>query len=310
MTYSAPVSDLDSDSALASIAPASEPIQYHGASEQAIQYHYDVGNDFYRLWLDQEMLYSAALWEEGDTLESAQIRKIDFHITQARAQGAQRILDIGCGWGATLRRLVQVYGVSHAVGLTLSQAQADWIHASSPSNIHVTVENWSDHSPQEPYDGIISIGAFEHFVKRGLSFDEKVASYRRFFESCHRWLKPGGWISLQTVVMDNAGPEVFSQFIEDEIFPETDFPYVAEIVKASERLFEMVLLRNDRFHYEETLRHWLNRLRANRAAAIELVGPEVVAKYEKYLSMSMIGFHIGNANLARLALRRYDTPRL
>lgn len=136
------------------LARASAPVNYQGASEQAIQHHYDLSNEFYQLFLDSHMVYSSALWQAGDTLESAQVRKIDFHINQARANGAKRVLDIGCGWGATLKRLVENHNVSSAIGLTLSQAQAEWTQAFENSNIHVRLESWSDHSPEEPYPSV------------------------------------------------------------------------------------------------------------------------------------------------------------
>src|SRR5688500_8349804 len=98
-----------------------------GASAEAIQYHYDVGNGFYQLWLDADLNYSCAMWHENDTLEEAQLRKLDHHIAAARAQGGARVLDIGCGWGSLMRRLVEHHGVDRAVGLTLSAQQADWI---------------------------------------------------------------------------------------------------------------------------------------------------------------------------------------
>lgn len=288
---------------------AGKPVTYQGASENAIQYHYDLSNQFYQLFTDPQMVYSSALWEENDTLESAQIRKIDFHIRQARVQGAQRVLDIGCGWGASLKRLVENYDVSLAVGLTLSQAQAEWIQTSASEKIEVRLEGWADHNPDATYDGIISIGAFEHFVQLGLSSEEKINSYRQFFQCCHQWLKPGGWLSLQTMTIENANPEDFSPFITEKIFPESDLPYLAEIAKASGHLFEIVKLRNDRKHYADTFRQWLKRLKANREIATELVGEEEVAKYEKYCQLFIIAFHTGTLNLSRLALRRIDQPR-
>src|SRR4030088_3614984 len=98
-----------------------------GPSPEAIQRHYDVGNDFYRLWLDDSMSYSCALWDgSDDSLQAAQMRKIDYHIAQAQAAGAGRVLDVGCGWGAVLKRLTTVYGVGQAVGLTLSREQEEW----------------------------------------------------------------------------------------------------------------------------------------------------------------------------------------
>lgn len=283
--------------------------QNPGASAEAIQHHYDVSNEFYRLWLDSTNTYSAALWEDNDTLELAQIRKLDYHINQARANNAKRVLDVGCGWGSTLKRLVEVHGVQQAVGLTLSNSQAEWISSFNQPQIDARVESWSDHVPTAPYDAIISIGAFEHFAQLNLSQDEKIAGYRAFFQRCHEWLQPGGCISLQSISYENSRREDFSQFYANEIFPESDLPRLADIATASERIFEVVALRNDREHYARTLRAWQKGLKANRAAAVNLVGEEVVSRYEKYLKFSIIGFHVGTMGLLRVTLRRIDNPR-
>ena len=99
-----------------------------GASREAIQRHYDVSNDFYKLWLDPTMTYSCALFKkEDDDLLTAQEQKLDFHIHQAHARGAERVLDVGCGWGACVNRLTQKHGVAKAVGLTLSEAQRQYV---------------------------------------------------------------------------------------------------------------------------------------------------------------------------------------
>jgi cyclopropane-fatty-acyl-phospholipid synthase len=282
-----------------------------GASPEAIQYHYDIGNDFYRLWLDSTLTYSGALWKEGDTLESAQQHKIDWHINQARAHGATRVLDVGCGWGSVLRRLVDVHGVERAVGLTLSAAQLQWITAFNHPQLEVRLESWSDHVPDEPYDAIISLGAFEHFAQFASSNAEKVEGYRAFFARCHAWLKPGGWLSLQTMAYGDLSRDKHHSdlFIANDIFPQSDFPRLADIAEASERIFEVVLMRNDRSDYVRTYREWFNRLRAQRTEAVRLVGEEVVARYERYLRMFSYSFELGAFSLLRLALRRIDRLR-
>ena len=101
-----------------------QPIRLPGASAEAIRNHYDFGDDFFGLWLGPERVYSAALFEADDDLDAAQVRKLDHHIAAAGAAGKARVLDVGCGWGAMLRRLDQHAGVKHAVGLTLSTSQA------------------------------------------------------------------------------------------------------------------------------------------------------------------------------------------
>ena len=282
-----------------------------GASSQAIQYHYDVSNDFYRLWLDSSLTYSGALWEDNDTLEAAQVRKIDWHVEQARAKNATRVLDVGCGWGPVLRRLVEVHGVKQAVGLTLSEAQAQWLWTLSQPGIEVRLESWTHHVPQEPYEAIISIGAFEHFARTELSPAEKVDVYRAFFSRCHDWLQPGGWMSLQTIAYGNLRRDKHyaNPFIANENVPESDLPRLQEIAAATEQLFELVMLRNDRADYARTCRAWFERLRANRTLAVEICGEAVVARYERFLRTFSYSFELGAFWLLRLVLRRIDTVR-
>jgi cyclopropane-fatty-acyl-phospholipid synthase len=279
-----------------------------GASAEALEYHYDIGNDFYQLWLDSKFLsYTCALYAtEGETLESAQQRKVDYHCRQVQIETAKRILDVGCGWGGLLRYLVENYPLERAVGLTLNQPHLDFIATYRQPRIEARLEDWAGHSPEAPYDVIFAWGVVEHAVSPDLSPVEKVAAYRRFFELCRSWLKPGGWLSLQTIAYGNMRREDVSQFITAEIFPESDLPSLADIAQGSERLFEIVALRNDREDYARTCREWLARLKANRARAVALVGEETVARYEKYLKYSIIGFHVGTTNLLRVSMRRHD----
>ena len=199
-----------------------------GASAEAIDFHYSVGNAFYRLWLDESLTYSGALWDGDETLEAAQRRKLDYHFDQAGVAEGMRVLDIGCGWGSGLRRMTAERGVAQAVGLTLSQAQADWLGTQPSPKIEVRIESWQDHSPPQPYDAIISIGAFEHFAKANLPRADKVAAYREFFHRCHGLLRKGGRLSLQTIAYGNIAPDNRSAFVEKQIFPESDLPTLGD----------------------------------------------------------------------------------
>lgn len=286
-----------------------------GASKQAIQHHYDTGNEFYALWLDKTMTYSGAIYSGDDpseALEAAQDRKNDFHAQHARAKGASRVLDVGCGWGSMLNRLVQVHGVEHAVGLTLSNAQAEWIRSRSQDpRIEVKVEAWADHRPEEPYDAIVSIGAIEHFAKPEISIEEKIDAYRNFFARCHEWLKPGGWLSLQGIAYGNMKREDFkNSFVARDIFPESEFIRLAEIAEASERRFEIVTVFQDRKDYQRTCTVWLDNLRRNREAAIEVGGQDLFDRYERYLDLCVRGWELGATHLLRISMRRIDNPRL
>lgn len=277
-----------------------------GASPAAIAFHYDLGSAFYALWLDRELTYSCAMFADGDDLERAQRRKIDHHARESGAVGARHVLDVGCGWGSTLRRLVAEHGVARATGLTLSADQARWIAAHDDPRTIVRLESWRDHAPDAPYDAIVSIGAFEHFVGRDLPRARKVAAYREFFARCHAWLRPGGALSLQTIAYGTLRPEQISAFIIAEIFPESDLPTLGEIADAVAGLFEVVRLRNDRADYARTCREWARRLAARRADAAAIVGETRVGGWERFLRMSAVGFEAGGLDLLRITLRRID----
>lgn len=277
-----------------------------GASIQAIEAHYDLGNDFFALWLDPTMTYTSALWDGVDTLEAAQLQKIDFLLEAAGARDANRLLDVGCGWGGAMRRAIERFGVQHAHGLSLSRTQSEWIPGPNPS---VAIESWEDHEPEQPYDAIISVEAFEAFARRGLDPAVKLAVYRRFFDRCHAWLKPGGRLALQVIAYGNAGPEDFDEFIAAEVFPESDLPTFAELAGAIHRRFEVVTLHNRRQDYARTLRAWLANLKANRASAVELQGEAVVKRFEQYLRLSIFMFEKGTCDLFQFQLRRIDHPR-
>lgn len=260
-------------------------------SVEAIRRHYDVGNEFYRLWLDPTLSYSCA-WGR-DSLEAAQERKLAHHLAAAGAR--TRLLDVGCGWGAILARA----GVP-AVGLTLSEQQAAYAR---DRGLDARVQDWRDHSPTESYDGIVSIGAFEHFAAPGA---DKVAIYREFFGRCRDWLS-GGALSLQTIAYADMDPTEASRFMQQEIFPDAELPTLAEITAAAEGVLEITALSNGRRDYAWTCAQWARRLKSARAQARELVGDDVVRRYERYLTLSSLGFRMGKLALYRITLRPYGS---
>ncbi|WDZ82297.1 SAM-dependent methyltransferase [Micromonospora cathayae] len=289
-----------------STAVGADTGRYDGASMDAIQQHYDLSNDFYALWLGSSMAYSCALWDgPDDDLDTAQLRKFDYLIEGARATGARRVLDVGCGWGGLMDRLVGTHRVGHAVGLTLSDQQADWVRRHSPAAVEVHVQNWLDHTPDEPYDAIISIGAFEHFARDGLTRPARIAAYREFFARARGWLPAGARIAVQTNVKGN-NVRMDRQtvrdllFIMQRVFTESEIPDLAEVIQGSERIFDVVSVRNDPDHYARTCAEWLAGLRRHRDQALALVGEEQVADYERYLSSTVGHFERRHLGLARL----------
>ncbi|WP_433489972.1 class I SAM-dependent methyltransferase [Nocardia grenadensis] len=279
-----------------------------GASADAVEHHYDIGTDFYRLWLDSGLTYSCALWADGDDLDRAQQRKLDYLIEQARLAGTERILDIGCGWGSLMRAITDRHAKTRVTGLTLSRDQYHHVRTHAAERTGVRLEHWQDHRPDTPYDTIFCVGALEHFVRFGLSRRERTATYRAFFTHCHSMVRTGGSLVIQTIGKGNRPLDQNSitdvQFLADEIFPESDPPRLAELAHASEKLFEIRSVVNDRHDYATTCTEWLRRLRARRAEAEQLAGARITEAYERYLEASIRQFEEQHLVLYRIALRR------
>ena len=283
---------------------------YKGSSDQAIRHHYDFLGDFYSLALGPELVYSLALWDEGDTLESAQLRKLDYHARAAHTEGAGRVLDVGCGWGSLMHRLVETHHVGHVVGLNVSSAQVEWIRQRGWPRCEVLLENWIDHKPDAPYDAVFAIEAIEHFAGSTVWRTRRVARYRMFFERCHSWLRPGGRLAVQSNAWNRRGwlasmvlparmlaepgePGGGGRFgVRDaldavwnlreglhssrRVFPECFLPTRSELIEASRGLFTVVELRDDAGDGARTMECWLERCLANRERGAELIGREAV----------------------------------
>lgn len=278
-----------------------------GATRDAIQFHYDLSNEFYALWLDRRMVYSCAMWGDDDDLEAAQVRKLDHHVASSGAAGGHRVLDVGCGWGSLLERLATVHGVAEPVGLTLSEAQAEQVRGGWSADVRV--ESWAEHPATERYDAVISIGAFEHFARPGMTRADRVAQYREFFKRCGGWLGRGSGLSIQSITKGSSvrlsrQTRDDMAFVMERIFPESELPWLSEIIEASERRFRLVAVHNDGDHYARTAREWLRRLRDRSDEARLLVGDERLAEYERYLDRFGNQFSDGHVELVRLALRR------
>src|SRR5215469_9106775 len=141
-----------------------------GTSPRAIMHHYDLSDDFFRIWLGPDMVYSCGWWEAAagpGLLARAQHRKLDFFADRLGVRGS-RVLDIGCGWGALLDRFVRVHGAAAGAGLTLSPGQARFAASRNVPAVSYQLGNWVDHEPADPYDAITCVEATEHFASDAL----------------------------------------------------------------------------------------------------------------------------------------------
>jgi cyclopropane-fatty-acyl-phospholipid synthase len=277
-----------------------------GATRKAIEHHYDVGRDFFRLWLDDRLVYSCALWpgDLDDDLDAAQLAKLAWHATAARVDGAARVLDVGCGWGALMQYLVAERNVGHVTGLTLSSDQFSAVPVTD--HAEVRLEDWRDHQPLSRYSAIVSIGAFEHFARPDLSRDQRCTVYRNFFDRCALWLVEGGRLSLQTIAFEDFEPSsgAVSSFFTEEIFPESALPQLSDIVVTAEPYFRLVGFRSDPEQYSQTLRLWQKRLETNQVEASNLVGRDTYRRYLRYLRVSRAMFDRRVCTLYRMIFER------
>ncbi|MFW3470093.1 class I SAM-dependent methyltransferase [Streptomyces microflavus] len=284
-----------------------------GARAEDIEFHYDVGNDFYALWLDNSLTYSAAAWdglngETGDTtvLARAQRNKLLHHLHQAALPPGGRLLDVGCGWGALLALASADDQGVEATGLTLSRAQLDHVNSLALPRVQARLEDWRAHTPDSPYDAIVSVEAFEAFAGPDLTPAQRVAAYSDFFAACHNWLTPDGMLSLQTIAFDGGvdadGP--VGAFFADDVFPASALPRLAEITAACDPYFSLTALTSTPQDYIRTLRAWSARLLAARAPAEKTAGADTYQRYRLYLKTCELLFLRGEVTLYRIALRR------
>ena len=172
-------------------------------------------------------------------------------------------------------------GARSATGLTLSPLQHAYIEGLGLDGLKAELRTYERYEPDEPFDSIMSVGAFEHFARPGASRAERMEAYDGFFRRCATWLKRGGQLSLQTMTWGDADVSERGMIKIHDIFPESDLPEIAEVVEAAAPYLELVAMENRPSDYAQTLAAWAEGLKQNREKAIEAVGPE---RYEFYLN--------------------------
>jgi cyclopropane-fatty-acyl-phospholipid synthase len=283
---------------------STSPLIEFGGSASAIRHHYDVGNEFYATWLDPSLTYSCAMWDglpDDAPLAAAQQRKREYHAQSLGAREGMRILDVGCGWGGMMRTLRDDFGVGECVGLTMSEEQQAHIAHLGLAGMSAILTNWHDYRPDSRFDGIVSIGAFEHFAHPRQSVEERREVYRDFFRHCRDWTEGRGRLSLQTIAYGRMRPDEANPFITGEIFPDAELPTLEDIVVASRDLFRIERLRDDGLDYARTCENWSKNLR--RAVRAGEVDPATAPaeKYSQYLRLSAAGFRMRKIVLLRIA---------
>jgi cyclopropane-fatty-acyl-phospholipid synthase len=271
------------------------------ANRANIRHHYDVSNAFYRMFLDERLVYSCAYFRTSDdTLDAAQAQKLDHICRKLRLQRGERFLDIGCGWGALVLWAAEHYGVE-AHGITLSQNQHDHVKAQIAARglegrVRVDLLDYLDLPEDALYDKIASVGMFEHVgVKR---FD-------KYFGKIQRVLKPGGFVLNHGIThnwLDTGSlGSGMGDFIEEYVFPGGELTHVSRVIEGMARQgLEVVDAEALREHYARTLWHWVERLESNAEAARKEVGEERFRVWRIYMAGSAHGFERGWLSLWQL----------
>jgi len=264
------------------------------ADAQQVQFHYDVSDAFYELWLDPMRLYSCAYFREPSlTLAQAQQAKLDHICRKLMLEPGERFLDIGAGWGGLLMWAAEHYGV-RAHGITLSRnqhAHVNQLIQARGLTGRVTMEllDYRELPEGTPYDKIASVGMFEH-VGRALM--------PAYFAKIHRLLRPGGLLLNHGITAGGTRNHQLGagmgDFIERYIFPGGELVHVSKVTEVmSEAKFEPLDLENLRPHYARTLWAWSDALEAQLADARGLTSERVVRAYRIYLAGSAMGFEQG-----------------
>lgn len=272
----------------------------------AISHHYDVSNDFYKLFLDERMVYSCAYFHAADdSLDAAQTQKLDHICRKLRLQPGERFLDIGCGWGALVIWAAQHYGVQ-AHGITLSreqlaEAQARIAAAGLQDRITVELRDYRALEGVGVYDKVSSVGMFEHV---GL------ANLPQYHATVHRVLRPNGLFLNHGITHEEEGwqPSVDTEFINRYVFPDGELDRVSSIQSGMERArFEIQDVENLRMHYARTLRHWVTRLESHHEEAMQYVSESTYRVWRLYMAASALEFESGGTAIHQiLASRRPD----
>ena len=276
-----------------------------------VQAHYDLSDEFFRLFLDPTQTYSCAYFERDDmTLEEAQTAKIDLALGKLGLKPGMTLLDVGCGWGSTMMRAIELYDVN-VVGLTLSENQKAHVgkafaESDSPRSKRVLLEGWEQF--KEPIDRIVSIGAFEHF-----GFDR----YDDFFKFAYDALPDDGVMLLHTItgltfpqMADRGIPLTFEvarfvKFMLTEIFPGGRLPSIEKVEEHSGKAgFKLTRTQSLQPHYARTLDTWAAALEAHKDEAIAIQSEEVYERYMRYLTGCAKGFRVGYIDVHQFTLEK------
>ena len=272
---------------------------------KAIEYHYDVSNEFYSLFLDRNMVYSCAYYRgDGDSLDTAQEQKLDHILSKLMLAPGERFLDIGCGWGALILRAAKKYG-ARAVGVTLSRNQYEYAarrirEEGLEGRCEVRLQDYRDIPDDGGFDKIASVGMFEHVGLRNLE---------TYFRKMASLLKEGGLAMNHGITSADPDSRAVGmgagEFINRYVFPHGELPHVSVVLREMTRAgLEAADVESLRRHYARTCSEWARRLEQQRDRAIAAAGEKRYRIWQVYLAGCGHGFQHGWMNIYQVLARR------
>ena len=269
---------------------------YSGSSKENIAHHYDIGNDFYRLWLDETMSYSCAYFlSPGDSLACAQKEKISHSLRKLHLRPGQTLLDIGSGWGHLIVEAAREYGV-RAVGITLSEEQVEASRSriareGLEERVEVRLQDYRELTGgQEQFDRVVSIGMFEHVGRDHLD---------DYMTKVEELLRPGGLSLLHSIMSQEERP--VNPWVSTWIFPGGYIPSLRETVALlPDHDFHLMHAESLRLHYARTLDHWAENFAACREHVEATRGRRFARMWDLYLRSCAANFRTTGLNIYQL----------
>lgn len=268
---------------------------------RAISYHYDISNEFYKLWLDRRMVYSCAYFTTlEDSLDQAQEQKLDYICKKLRLKKGESLLDLGCGWGGLVMYAAKNYGV-HALGITNSVQQAEVAQeriqaVGLTDRCEVQVLDYRALDKTRQFDKIASVGMFEHVGEKLLP---------EYFQHAWNHLCPGGVFLNHGIASSATYKRKGPSFIDRYVFPDGELVSLSTSLAAAEACgFEIRDVESLREHYALTLNHWVRRLEAKADEAKKAAGESIYRVWRLYMSGAAHAFAIGRVNVYQVLLSR------
>lgn len=273
-------------------------------AKENIHHHYDLGNDFYRLWLDTaEMQYTCAYYESPDiTLEQAQLAKLEHVCRKLRLKPGMIVAEAGCGWGGLSRYMAREYGVKvHAYNISREQLAYAREEAKRQELDHLVEYIEDDYRNIDgQYDAFVSIGMLEHVGKE---------NFPAMSELIRRVLKPDGLALLHSIGRNR--PMLMNAWIEKRIFPGAYPPSISEFMSICEDgEFSVLDVENLRLHYAQTLNHWMARFQQHREQVTDMYDQHFARAWEMYLAGSIAAFRAGSLQLFQVVFSHGSNNKL